>query len=193
MFGKLLKFLYFDIGFKLRYFFWRCILLSSGCEIGKNVKIYESVRINCGHTGAISIGNDVRILRNVTISTSDAGKVSIGNNVHIGEGTIIHSDGEITINNNVIIGPQNIIVDFDHIYQDANTPIIKQGHNVKKITIEDDVWISSHCNIIKGIVVGKGSVIGAGSVVNKNIPSYSVACGAPAKIVRRRGGNENVR
>ncbi len=187
MFERLLKFLYFDIGFKLRYLFWKCILMSSGDKIGKDVKIYENVRINCGHAGAISIGDDVRILRNVTISTSGVGKVSIGNNVHIGESTIIQSDKEITIKDNVIIGPQNIIVDFDHNYPDAKVPIVKQGHNAKSILIEDDVWISSHCSIIKGVVIGRGSVIGAGSVVNKDIPPLSVACGLPAKIIKKRG------
>lgn len=187
MLGKILRFLYFDIGFKLRYFFWKCVVISSGSKIGKKVKIYEGVRIVCNHSGAISIGDNVRILRNVTVSTSESGKISIGNNAHIGESTIIHSDKEITIKDNVIIGPQNIIVDVDHIYQDVDIPIFKQGHNAKRVLIEDDVWISSHCCILKGVVIGKGSVIGAGSVVNKGISPYSVACGVPAKVIKKRG------
>jgi acetyltransferase-like isoleucine patch superfamily enzyme len=189
MFGKLLKLLYFDFGFKLRYLFWKCILMSSGGKIGSNVKIYESVRINCGHMGAISIGDDVRILRNVTISTSGMGKISIGNNVHIGEGTIIYSDMEITIGDNVVIGPQNVIVDFDHIYDNLDVPIIKQGHNAQRIIIEGDVWVSSHCSVIRGVIISKGSVIGAGSVVNKDIPAYSVACGVPVKVIKKRSAS----
>ncbi len=118
MLGKLLRFLYFDIGFKLRYFFWKCVVISSTGKIGKKAKIYEGVRILCNHPGAISIGDNVPILHNVTISTSESGKISIENNVHIGENTIIYSDQEITIKDNVIVGPQNIIVDFDHVYQD---------------------------------------------------------------------------
>jgi len=187
MLGAILKFLYFDIGFKLRYLFWKIIILSSGGKIGKSVKLYEGVRIVCGHRGAISIGNNVRILRNVTISTSEKGRILIGDNVHIGEGTIIYSDLEIIIKDNVIIGPQNIIVDFDHIYNDKNTFISQQGHNAKKVLIEDDVWVSSHCCIVKGVSIKRGSIIGAGSVVNKDIPPYSVACGVPVKIIKKRG------
>ena len=187
MLGKILRFLYFDIGFKLRYIFWKSVVASSGGKIGRNVKIYEGVRILCNHSGAINIGDNIRILRNATISTSETGKISIGNNIHIGESTIIYSDKEITIKDNVIIGPQNIIVDFDHIYQDVDIPIIKQGHNAKRVLIEDDVWVSSRCCIIKGVVIGKGSVIGAGSVVNKDILPYSVACGVPAKVIKKRG------
>lgn len=186
MLGRILRFLYFDIGFKLRYLFWKCVLISSDGKIGRKAKIYEGVRIVCNHSDAISIGDNVRILRNVTISTSESGKVSIGNNVHIGESTIIYSYQEITIKDNVIIGPHNIIVDVDHIYQDVDVPINKQGYNAKRVLIEDDVWVSSHCCIIKGVVIAEGSVIGAGSVVNKDIPHYSVACGVPAKVIKTR-------
>ena len=182
-----MRFLYFDIGFKLRYLFWKLIIVSYGGKIGRGVKFYEGVRLVCNQPGAISIGDNVRILRNVTIATCGSGKIFIGNNVHIGESTIIQSGDGITIGDNVIIGPQNIIVDFDHIYQAKDVPIIKQGHNAKKILIEDDVWISSHCSIIKGTVIGRGSVIGTGAVVNKDIASFSVACGVPAKVIKKRG------
>jgi len=186
MFGRLLRFLYFGLGFRIRYLFWKFLLVSSGGKIGKKVKIYEGVRIVCNHQGAINIGNNVRILRNVTISASESGKISIGNNTHIGESTIIYSDREIIIKNDVIIGPQNVIVDFDHIYRSIEIPIAKQGHNAKRILIEDDVWISSNCSIIKGVVIGKGSIIGAGSVVNKDISPYNVACGVPVKVIKKR-------
>lgn len=186
MLGRILRFLYFDVGFNLRYLFWKFVLVSSAGKIGKGVKIYGGVRIVCNHPGAISIGDNVRILRNVTVSTTKSGRISIGNNVHIGESTIIYSDKEVTIRDNVVVGPQNIIVDFDHVYKDVDIPIIKQGHNAKKVLIEDDVWVSTHCCIIKGVAIGKGSVIGAGSVVNRDIPPYSVACGAPAKVIKKR-------
>lgn len=187
MFGKILRFLYFDLGFKLRYVFWKLAIASCGGKIGRNVKFYEGVRLSCNRPGKIEIGDNVRILRNVTIATSDSGKISVGNNVHIGESTIIQSGAEIRIKDNVIIGPQNIIVDFDHIYSDKNVPIIQQGHNANKIIIEEDAWISSHCSVIKGTVIGKGSVIGSGAVVTKDIAPYSVACGIPAKVIKKRG------
>lgn len=188
MFGIILKFIYFNLGFFVRYWFWKITIHSMGGKVGKNVKFYGGVRIVSNSKGSINIGNDVRILRSVTISTGINGKIYIGNRTHIGESTIIYSELGIYIGNDVIIGPQNIIVDCDHNYNKSiDFPINKQGLNKKEVFIEDDVWISSHCVITKGIRIGKGSVIGAGSIVNKEIPSFSVAVGIPARVIKKRG------
>ncbi len=189
MLGKILKFFYFNIGFKLRYWFWKAAIQSMGGKIGKNVKFYEDIRIVGNSPGAIVIGDDVRILRGVTMSTTSEGRVRIGNGVHIGEGSLVFSGVGINIMDNVIIGPRNIIVDLDHRFQNLALPINQQGMVGKEINIEEDVWIASQCVIIKGVTIGKGSVIGAGSIVNKNIPPYSIAAGVPARVVKKRGGD----
>lgn len=188
MLGRILKFLYFNIGFSLRYWFWKAAIHSMGGKIGKNVKFYEGIRIVGNSPGAVTIGNDVRILKGVTISTTPEGKIQIGNGVHIGEGSVIYSGVGIRIGDNVIIGPQNIIVDLDHRFENLDVPINQQGMNGKEISIGENVWIASQCVVIKGVTIGKGSVIGAGSIVNKNVPPYSVAAGVPARVIKKRGG-----
>lgn len=64
---------------------------------------------------------------------------------------------------------------------------IKSGS--KGIVIEDDCWLGTGVKILDGVTIGKGSVIGAGAVVTKNIPSYSVAVGVPAKVISKRDSN----
>ena len=187
MIGKIAKFLYFDIGFFLRYWFWKIMIHSMGGRVGKNVKFYGGVRIVSNGPGGIKIGDDVRILRSVTMSTTPSGKIHIGSNSHVGENTIIFSDIGIHVGDNAIIGPQNIIIDFDHTYASFEIPINQQGINRKEVTIEEDVWISSHCVIIRGVRIGKGSVVGAGSVVNKDVPPYSVVAGVPIRVIKKRG------
>ena len=187
MLWGILKFIYFTIGFKVRYWFWKAAIHSMGGRLGKNVKFYEGVRIVGNYIDAVSIGDDVRILRGVTMSTTPRGHIQIGNKVHIGEGSIIFSGVGISIGNNVIVGPQNVIVDFDHRFQSLEIPINQQGVNANEITIEEDVWIASHCVITKGVKIGKGAVIGAGSVVNKDVPPYCVAAGVPIRVIKKRG------
>ena len=38
--------------------------------------------------------------------------------------------------------------------------------------------------IMPGVTIGDGAVIGARSTVLKDVPSYTVAMGAPAKVVK---------
>ncbi|MCQ2044488.1 transferase hexapeptide (six repeat-containing protein) [Stutzerimonas kunmingensis] len=55
-----------------------------------------------------------------------------------------------------------------------------------KIYIGSDVWIGRSAIILPGVCIGNGAVVGAGAVVTKDVPSYAIAVGNPAKIIRYR-------
>ena len=56
-----------------------------------------------------------------------------------------------------------------------------------KLVIENDVWIGQNAIILKSVnQIENGAVIGAGSVVTKDVPSFAVVAGNPAKIIRYR-------
>ena len=38
--------------------------------------------------------------------------------------------------------------------------------------------------IVKGVTLGARVVIGAGAIVTKDVPSYSIAAGNPARVLR---------
>lgn len=50
------------------------------------------------------------------------------------------------------------------------------------IWIGDHVWLGQDTLVLKGAKVGSGSILAARSLVTKNVPSNSVAAGAPARI-----------
>jgi acetyltransferase-like isoleucine patch superfamily enzyme len=62
-----------------------------------------------------------------------------------------------------------------------------------KVVVEDDVWIGHGAIILSGLTIGKGSVVAAGSVVNKDIPPYSIAVGVPARIIKQRFSDDEIR
>ena len=66
----------------------------------------------------------------------------------------------------------------------------KDAQTKGKIIIEDEVWIGANVTILSGIKIGKGAIIAAGSVVTKDVPSYSIIGGNPAKIIRYRNNKE---
>lgn len=58
--------------------------------------------------------------------------------------------------------------------------------SIGPITIGHDVWIGAQVVILSGVTIGNGAVIAANSTVTRDIPSYAVAGGTPAKVLRYR-------
>ncbi len=55
-----------------------------------------------------------------------------------------------------------------------------------RVVIGHDVWIGHGATILPGVEVGNGAVIGAGAVVSRNVASYTIVGGVPAKLIRER-------
>lgn len=122
-------------------------------------------------------------------------RITIGDNFYIGKYSIIESDAEI--GNNVIFANHvSLIGRYDHHFQQLGIPIRlasqirDKEYNWKglnqKIIIEDDVWIGLGTIVLSGVKVGKGSIVAAGSVVTKDVESYSIYGGNPARKIRDR-------
>lgn len=56
----------------------------------------------------------------------------------------------------------------------------------KRIVIGNDVWIGARAIVVDGIVIGDGAIVAAGAVITKDVPSYAVVGGVPARVLRYR-------
>lgn len=63
---------------------------------------------------------------------------------------------------------------------------IDEAFSKGKIIVEDDVWLGTNTLILSGVHIGQGAIIAAGSVVVNDIPSYSIAAGVPARVIKYR-------
>lgn len=61
------------------------------------------------------------------------------------------------------------------------------------IVVGNDVWIGADSLLMDGINIGNGSVIAARSVVTKDVPPYAIIAGVPAKIIRFRFSEEQIK
>lgn len=63
-------------------------------------------------------------------------------------------------------------------------------HNYINI-IGNDVWIGQRAMIMQGVTIGDGAIVGAGALVNRDVPSYAIVGGVPAKIIGWRFAEED--
>jgi len=117
---------------------------------------------------------------------SHVGRVTIGAKVVIGGGTTVNSYLDVSIGDGAIVADDVHITDFDHRTERVDVPIKDQGIVTAPVRIGPDVWLGRGVTVLRGVDIGRGSVIGAHAVVTRDIPPYSVAVGAPARIVRSR-------
>lgn len=119
-------------------------------------------------------------------------------NVYIGPGSTIYTTGaKLIIKHHVTIGPNLTIITGDHNIEVIGKYISeikeKSPENDKDVVIESDVWIGCNVTILKGVTIGRGSIIAAGAVVTKSCPSYSIVGGLPAKVIKKRFSEEEIK
>lgn len=69
------------------------------------------------------------------------------------------------------------------------------GHPATKGNVEigNDVWIANDVTILSGVTISDGVVIGTGSVITKNIGPYEIWAGNPARFIKKRFNEEEIK
>ena len=110
------------------------------------------------------------------------GEPEIGKNVYIGLLSEVNAKGA-----KVKIGDNCDIASFVSInVADSHKKTLGLAKDIerKDITLENDVFVGSHCFIGKGVHIGHHSVVGAGTIIAKAcvIPPYSLVVGNPFTV-----------
>ena len=137
---------------------WRRFLLRSfGAQIGKNVIIRPTVKIQFPW------------------------KVKIGDYSWIGDRVNLYSLGDIEIGNDVVISQRSYICTGTH---DASADTFDISSH--RIIVEDQCWIATDVFVAPGITIGRGTVVGARSSVFHDLPAGKICMGNPARVVKDR-------
>lgn len=165
---------------------WRMLLgkwyLRKCSAVGKFVSVNGKPLII--NKGELRLSDDVRVWSNINrakLFVDKGARLLVGVNSRV-NGVHISASNHVEIGNNVRLAPYTIIIDNDFHKVDDH---FSDGGARKPIIIEDDVWITMNCMVMKGVRIGRGAVIAAGAVVTKDVPPYCVAGGVPAKVIRR--------
>jgi len=137
----------------------------SRVKTGKNFKTGHNVMIREN----TEIGNNVLIGTNVIID----GNVRIGDNVSIQGNVYIPTN--VIIEDNVFIGPCAVLANDKY-------PIRKE-YPLKGPVLRKGASIGANATLLPGVEIGEGAMVAGGALVTKDIPSWKLAVGVPAKIL----------
>lgn len=167
------------------------ILCPRKMELGKSSTIHDNCYINALSRGGIQIGNNSTIGRNSIIDCTgvieELGEsIVIGNGVGISPHFTAFVRGPICIGDDTIIGPNVTMISENHNCINKNMLIKKQGTTRKGIIVGSNCWIGANVTILDGVRIGDGAIVAAGAVVNKNVDSFTIVGGIPAKLIKPR-------
>jgi len=188
-----------EIGFKLRYRFWKKRLRF----LGKNVKIdvgvyfqnpqFISIDDNCWIDRNVIILAGPPGLKRITYSKTNSefkgkvGEVQIGKYTHISSNCILSGIGGLYIGRNCGIASNSAIYSFSHhyrnltnkedIWQYSFTPLARldqQSMILGPVVIEDFCAVGLNSVLLPGTSLKKGTWVSSGSVISGEYPEQTL-------------------
>ena len=150
------------------YFVHETAVVDDGCQIGKGTKIWHFSHImpNC------KIGESCNIGQNVVISP----KVKLGRNVKVQNNVSIYTGVECE--DDVFLGPSMVFTNVTN----PRSAVNRRGDYAKTV-VKRGASIGANATIVCGHDIGAFAFVGAGAVVTKNVLSYALVVGNPAKQI----------
>ena len=137
------------------------ILKTYGAKIGKNCDIETGLRFhNC----------------------NDFTNLQIGDNCHIGKDCFFDLRDKVIIGENVVISMQCTFITHIDMSKSNLTKLYQPSQ--ASITIENDAYLGSGSQVLKGVRIGEKSFVAAKSLVTKNVEPYTLVGGVPAKVIK---------
>jgi len=113
------------------------------------------------------VGKGVFIGDHVRIDENHADLIVLDDHVHIASGTRL-------------LCHQRDLYDYC-----VGDDYAKLGYRLGIIHMLKGSLVGMESFVMPGVTIGEGSIVGAGSLVTKDIPSWTIAVGRPAKVIKK--------
>ncbi|MSU96880.1 N-acetyltransferase [Pseudomonas mandelii] len=143
-------------------------IIDEGAIIGENSRVWHFVHV----CGGARIGKGVSLGQNVFVGN----KVVIGNNCKIQNNVSIYDN--VTLEDGVFCGPSMV---FTNVYNPRS--LIERKDQYRDTLVQKGATLGANCTIVCGVTIGKYAFVGAGAVINRDVPSYALMVGVPAKQI----------
>ena len=140
-------------------------------------------------TRHISVGERVLIMSGSWLSVersawgAEEPVIRIGDRVGIRTNCTLSASSGLVIEDDVVMGGSVTVVDSDHTWSTGQSSVLHSPARSEPIRIGEGSWIGDHVAVLRGANIGRFCLVGANSVVRGDLPDYSIAVGAPARVV----------
>jgi acetyltransferase-like isoleucine patch superfamily enzyme len=142
--------------------------------------VLESLR-----DGRLEIGENTLLEPGVWLTAPAPARIRIGAGVFLNLGVMVAASELVEIGDHCMLANGCFVTDANHRFDDPDRPVPWQGFTTKGPTrLGDNVWCGANVVVTSGVTIGERCVIGANSVVSTDIPPFSIAAGAPARVLR---------
>jgi acetyltransferase-like isoleucine patch superfamily enzyme len=133
----------------------------------------------------LEVGEGVLFEPNVWITAPGRARVRIGAGTFLNQSVMVAAHELVEIGEHCMLANGCFVSDAAHRYDDPDKPVPWQGFTSKGPTrIGANCWLGAHVVVTSGVTIGERCVVGAGSVVTHDLPPFSIAAGAPARVLR---------
>jgi UDP-2-acetamido-3-amino-2,3-dideoxy-glucuronate N-acetyltransferase len=142
--------------------------VDDGASVGDGTKIWHFCHVM---PGAV-IGERCSLGQNVVVmpGTRIGNNVKIQNNVSIYEGVELEDD--------VFCGPSMV---FTNVINPRSA--VSRKHEYQRTVVRRGATIGANATVICGLTLGEYAFVGAGAVVTKDVKSFALVTGVPARQV----------
>jgi acetyltransferase-like isoleucine patch superfamily enzyme len=135
--------------------------------------------------GRLEIGPHTLFEPHVWITVPGSARIRIGEGVFLNIGVMVAAFELVEIGDHCMLANGCFVTDGNHRFDDPDVPVPWQGFTTKGPTrIGDNVWLGANVVVTSGVTIGRRCVVGANSVVTGDLPPFSIAAGAPARVLR---------
>jgi acetyltransferase-like isoleucine patch superfamily enzyme len=109
---------------------------------------------------------------------------SFGYNLEVGDDCVIHRHVLLDDRGGLILGNRVSVSDYANIYSHTHSIVDQKDVTDARTVLEDDVRITYHATVLAGVRVAANAMVGALAVATKDVRTFHVNVGIPAKSIR---------
>lgn len=156
------------------------------------VKIHQDAMLIGYKEERLSVGNHSTISAGTVLAFGDHhngfGQIKIGESTWLGQYNNLRAGGgDILIGDHCLVSQFCTLVASNHsMGRDIRIKEQRPDERKRGVSLGNDVWLGAGVTVLPGVAIGDGVVVGAGSVVSRDIPSYQIWAGVPARKIGQR-------